>query len=128
MESTKMRSDWDKELRALQKWRDSTAPIKFQLVGSSFTLKGWASVARADDFEIALNLSEGSGYLAFDPSKCALQYADAKDAEESVKPTLDSRVVSAITVAFPEGIHLFMYEWRSEERSKSSVDIEIPRR
>ena len=50
-----MRSDWDKELRTLQKWRDSASPIKLQLVGSSFTVQGWASIVRADDFEIALD-------------------------------------------------------------------------
>ncbi len=116
-----MRSDWDRELRTLQRWRDSAAPIKLQLVGSSFTVQGWASVARADDFEIALNLDEGAGFLALDPSKCSFQYSDPKEATGGVN--VDPRVVCALSVRLVEGLDLFMYEWQTSDETKPVLDM-----
>jgi hypothetical protein len=119
-----MRSDWDKELRTLQKWRDSAAPIKLQLVGSSFTVQGWASVAKADDFEIALNLDGGAGFFAFDPSKCSFQYSDPKEADKSVK--VDPRVVCGISARLAEGLDLFMYEWKPSGELELVLEMKIP--
>jgi hypothetical protein len=121
-----MRSDWERELRTLQKWRDSAAPIKLQLVGSSFTVQGWAFIARADDFEIALNLDGGAGFFVFDPSKCSFQYSDPAEAGKSV--SVDPRVICAISGRLTDGLDLFMYEWKHSGEPKPVLDMKIPPR
>jgi hypothetical protein len=89
-------------------------------------VQGWASVVKADDFEIALNLDAGIGFFAFDPSKCVLQYSTPAGADKSVQ--VDPRVVCAISGRLAEGLDLFMYEWLPSKESKPVLDMKIPPR
>lgn len=109
-----MRSDLVNELLILQKWRDSSSLIKLTLAGSTFSVQAWARVVEAGSVEIALNLLDGAGFIVFDPSRCALRYQDSREADESVKEDVESKVISALSVSMPEDVDLLLYEWIDE--------------
>ena len=110
-----MSSDLVNELLILQKWRDSSTLIKFRLTSPTFSVQAWAKVVAVTEDEVGIDLRDGAGFLAFNPSRCALLYQEPREADESVKERAEAMFVSALSVAMPEGVDLFLYEWVVEE-------------
>ena len=110
-----MRSNPENELLILQKWRDSSSLIKLQLAGPAFSVQAWARVVVAESVKVALDLRDGGGFIAFDPSHCALRYQDSREADEPVKSDVESKVVCALSISMLADVDLFLYEWAEVE-------------
>jgi hypothetical protein len=110
-----MLSDLVNELLILQKWRDSASPIKFKISSRALSSQGWATVVRADSSEVALDFSNGAGFMTFDPSLCEFRYQDSREADDAIHSDVDAKVVCALSIWLPGEIDLFLFEWKSED-------------
>lgn len=110
-----MSSKWLSELLILQKWRDSSTPIKLRLVSSNLSMQGWATVVVADDDRVALDFDGGAGFITFDPSTCKLEFGDSLMADVSVREDIESKLEGVVTVAVAHGLGLQLYGYKVSE-------------
>ena len=108
--------DVENLLLILKGWRDSSSLIKLRL-DISFSIELWIHVKEVSPTGVLLSVvgPDDIGKVEFDPRGCTFRYQDPREADESVKLDAESKVICALSVLFPDGANLLLYERRTED-------------
>jgi hypothetical protein len=113
-----MSSEPMNELLILQSWMDSSALIKLRLEAASFTLELWVNVTEAMPDRVVLTvLGDNIGKLIFDPRGATFLYQEPREADESIRSDVESKIVCTLSVLFPDGTNFLLYERRTDEEA-----------